>query len=121
MAQKGVFSFTSQVLEGGHATGSSDLTTTGSAATNLPKAFESQSGTGPFQFVTGKANAQGPITKCQLHVDVVAPSTTIPGGLQSNAALAEMVRIAAAEEVNGTSTDSTVKSVYVRVEFQSVP
>lgn len=119
MSQKGVFSFTSQVLEASHGTGTSDLVGNAAGTTVLPKAFHATDG--PFAITNNKSNPQGPITKCQLHVDVVAPSTTKPTGLQNNAALAEMVRIAASEEVNGTTGPSTVKSVYVRVEFQSVP
>lgn len=127
MSQRGVFSYTSQVLEGGHGTGTADLTTVAAGQNNkgtgnLPATFDDNNG--PFMQVNNKANPQGPTTKCQLHVDVVAPTTTAPDPGITNAALAEMVRIAASEEVNGNNADSTnrgstVKSVYVRVEFAS--
>ena len=61
--------------------------------------------------------------KCHLQLDVVKnsqhPSTDTK---LANTALAELIRSAAAEEendVSGSGSPSTVKSVYIRVEFNN--
>ena len=108
MSTKGVFTFTSTVLGSFNATGDAEVSTTSG---KLPRAFA-----GPLSLVDDARNTQAANLKCQLHVDVVKPSTAAPTQI-ANAALAELVRIAASEEEDDANNPSTVKSVYVRVEF----
>ena len=68
-----------------------------------------------------KAAAQEDNLKCTLQVDVVRPLVPTYDDRNANARLAELVRcVAAEEEKNNATTTSNVKSVYVRVEFNSV-
>ena len=111
MSQKGVFTFTSIVQGEERATGNAEVSNNGG---NLTRAFANPDG--PLSVNDNGRNAQAANLKCQLHVDVVKPSIAAPTQI-ANAALAELVRIAASEEEDDALNPSTVKSVYVRVEF----
>ena len=58
---------------------------------------------------------------CSLQMDVVIPGGTVPNSqCFKTCAIPELVRAVATEEKNeGTTGTSTLKSVYVRLEFQS--
>ena len=58
--------------------------------------------------------------KCHLQLDVVKNSAAAANSILNNTALAELIRSAAAEEENDAVNGvSTVKSVYIRVEFNN--
>ena len=94
---------------------------TGGAGTNIATSLSTARMTGGS--IEGAAltaqKSQSTTAACRLHVDVVRPAlrTSSTAGI-TDAALAELVRrIAADAEPQSGTNKSTVKAVYVRVEF----
>ena len=76
---------------------------------------------GTFTSISPNILAQATGIKCHLQLDVVKNSAAAANSILNNTALAEVIRSAAAEEENDAagSGTSTVKSVYIRVEFNN--
>ena len=74
---------------------------------------------GTFGAITPGIIPQDTGIKCHLQLDVVKNSAAAANSILNNTALAELIRSAASEEETTQGTDSKVKSVYIRVEFNN--
>lgn len=109
--------YTHTVEGNSKATGGTNADDDGPSATTLPNSLHA---TGTFDSTTPNIVDQVSGLKCHLQVDVVRQGEAAADDSKiRNAALAELIRSAASEEETTQGTDSNVKSVYIRVEFNN--